>query len=92
MEEEATTAAESALPAIDYTNADQVMLLVQEQGTDIGMKLAASITIFLIGRWLAHMVVNMVRKALSPSFAPPPRSEYDPMEVVGIGASLSVSS
>ena len=65
MEEEATTAAESALPAIDYTNADQVMLLVQEQGTDIGMKLAASITIFLIGRWLAHMVVNMVRKALA---------------------------
>lgn len=65
MEEEATAAAESVLPAIDYTNADQVMVLVQEQGTDIGMKLAASIAIFLIGRWLAHLVIKMVRKALA---------------------------
>jgi small conductance mechanosensitive channel len=65
MEEEATAAVGSALPAIDYTNADQVMVLVQEQGTDIGMKLAASIAIFLIGRWLAHLVIKMVRKALA---------------------------
>jgi small conductance mechanosensitive channel len=65
MEDEATAAVGSALPAIDYTNADQVMVLVQEQGTDIGMKLAASIAIFLIGRWLAHLVIKMVRKALA---------------------------
>jgi small conductance mechanosensitive channel len=65
MEDEATAAVGSALPAIDYTNADQVMALVQEQGTDIGMKLAASIAIFLIGRWLAHLVIKMVRKALA---------------------------
>ena len=65
MEDKATVAAESALPAIDYSNPDQVMVLVQEQGTDIGMKIVAAIAIFIIGRWLAHLAVSMVKKALA---------------------------
>jgi small conductance mechanosensitive channel len=40
-------------------------VLVQEQGTDFGMKVLAAVAIFIIGRWLAHMVVNWVRKALA---------------------------
>ncbi|MDP6674865.1 MAG: mechanosensitive ion channel [Gammaproteobacteria bacterium] len=62
--ETAAEVVEEAAPAIDYTNPDQVMVLVQEQGTDIGMKLVSAILIFLIGRWVAKLVVNAVRKAL----------------------------
>ncbi|MBS93944.1 MAG: mechanosensitive ion channel protein [Chromatiales bacterium] len=40
------------------------MALLQEQGTDIGMKLISAILIFLIGRWVAKLIVNAVRKAL----------------------------
>ena len=65
MEDETMQAAEEAAVAIDYTNPDQVILLVQEQGTDIGMKLVAAVLIFFIGRWLAHFAVKMVRKALA---------------------------
>jgi small conductance mechanosensitive channel len=65
MEDEATDMAAAEVAAIDYTNPDQILVLVQEQGTDIGMKLVAAIAIFLIGRWVAHLVVNMVRKALA---------------------------
>ncbi|TDJ42837.1 MAG: mechanosensitive ion channel [Gammaproteobacteria bacterium] len=59
MEEEAT------VTTIDYTNPDQLLVLVQEQGTDIAMKLFAAVAIFIIGRWIASMAVNMVRKALA---------------------------
>jgi small conductance mechanosensitive channel len=65
MEEEASGAAEQAATAIDYTNPDQLIILVQEQGTDLGMKLLAAVAIFFIGRWLANLAVNMVRKALA---------------------------
>lgn len=64
MEEEVIAATEAAAPAIDYTNPDQLVVLVQEQGTDIGMKLLAAIAIFLIGRWAVRLVVRMVGKAL----------------------------
>jgi small conductance mechanosensitive channel len=66
MEEEATGAIEqAAAPAIDYTNPDQLIILVQQQGTDIGMKLFAAIAIFILGRWAAKIVVSMVRKGLA---------------------------
>jgi small conductance mechanosensitive channel len=66
MEAEATGAAEQATaPAIDYTNPDQLLVIVQEQGTDIGMKLFAAVAIFIVGRWIARIVVNMVRKGLA---------------------------
>ena len=67
MDEEATAVAEqvAAAPAIDYTNPDQILVLVQEQGTDIGMKLFAAIAIFIIGRWVAKIAVNMVSKGLA---------------------------
>jgi small conductance mechanosensitive channel len=65
MEDETIQAATDAAPAIDYSNPDQVILLAQEQGTDIGMMLLTAVLIFFIGRWLAHLVVNMVRKALA---------------------------
>jgi len=62
--EAASTAAQIGLPAIDYTNPDQLLVLVTEQGTDIGMKIIAAVAIFLIGRWVAKLVTNAVRKAL----------------------------
>ncbi|MDP6437392.1 MAG: mechanosensitive ion channel, partial [Gammaproteobacteria bacterium] len=62
--ETAAEVAEEAAPAIDYTNPDQLMVLIQEQGTDIGLKLVSAILIFLIGRWVAKLIVNAVRKAL----------------------------
>ena len=66
MEEEAIGAIEqAAAPAIDYTNPDQLIVLVQQQGTDIGMKLFAAIAIFILGRWAAKLVVSMVRKGLA---------------------------
>jgi small conductance mechanosensitive channel len=65
MAEETTQAAETAAVAIDYTNPDQVLTLIQDQGTEVGMMLLAAALIFLIGRWLAHLVVDMVRKALA---------------------------
>jgi len=66
MADEATAAAETAASApIDYTNPDPLIFLVQEQGTDIGMKIVSAILIFLIGRWLVKTIVNMFRKALA---------------------------
>ncbi len=62
--ETAAQAIEEVAPAVDYTNPDQLMALLQEQGTDIGMKLISAILIFLIGRWVAKLIVNAVRKAL----------------------------
>lgn len=62
----ATTAAElvekTAAKAIDYTNADQLIVLVTEHGTSIGMKAVTAIVIFLVGRWLARVVTNIARK------------------------------
>jgi small conductance mechanosensitive channel len=66
MADEATAAVEQAASApIDFTNADQMIVLVQEQGTDIGMKIVSAVLIFLIGRWLAKIIVNTARKALT---------------------------
>jgi small conductance mechanosensitive channel len=65
MEEEATGATDQASAAIDYTNPEQLVVLVQEQGTDIGMTILAAVLIFFIGRWLAHLVVNIARQALA---------------------------
>ena len=66
MDETTPSAVEQiAAPTIDYTNPEHVMVLLQEQGTDIGMKLVAAILIFLVGRWLAHLATNAVRKALA---------------------------
>ncbi|HJP04687.1 MAG TPA: mechanosensitive ion channel [Gammaproteobacteria bacterium] len=62
--ETAAQAIEEVAPTVDYTNPDQLMALLQEQGTDIGMKLISAILIFLIGRWVAKLIVNAVRKAL----------------------------
>ncbi|WP_313952997.1 mechanosensitive ion channel domain-containing protein [Accumulibacter sp.] len=53
----------TAAQAIDYTNADQLVVLVTEHGTSIGMKVVAAILIFLVGRWLARVVTNVARKA-----------------------------
>ncbi len=64
-EETAAAGTESILPAIDYTNPDQVMTLVVDQGPAIGMQLLGAVLIFLIGRWLAKFITNMVRKALA---------------------------
>lgn len=65
MEEQAAqTTADGVLSNVDLTNPDQMLVLVQEQGTDIGMKLLAAIIIFLVGRWAVHLVVKMVRTAL----------------------------
>jgi small conductance mechanosensitive channel len=65
MEDETIQAAADVAPAIDYSNPDQVITLVQDQGTDIGMMLLGAVLIFFIGRWLAHLVVSMVRKGLA---------------------------
>jgi len=65
MADETTQAAETTAVAIDYTNPDQVITLVQDQGTDIGMMILSAVLIFFIGRWLAHLIVDMVRKALA---------------------------
>ena len=53
MEEEANGAIDVSMPDIDYTNPDQVMSMLQEVGTELGMKVIAAIAIFIIGRWLA---------------------------------------
>jgi small conductance mechanosensitive channel len=65
MEEEVSGAAEAAASALNLPNPDQVMVLVTEQGTTIGMKVVAAILIFLVGRWIAHLVVRAVRTALA---------------------------
>jgi len=66
MEEETSgAAAQAAAPAIDYTNPDQMLVMITEQGSDIGLKLVSAILIFLVGRWIVGMVVKAVRKALA---------------------------
>jgi len=56
---------QSSAPAIDFTNPDQIILLLTEQGTGFAMKLVAAIAIFIIGRWVAQFIVSLVRKALA---------------------------
>lgn len=64
MEKTAAEAVQkTAAQAIDYTNADQLVVLVTEHGTSIGAKLVAAILIFLVGRWLARVITNVARKA-----------------------------
>jgi small conductance mechanosensitive channel len=68
MEETATAAIEQATrKAIDYTNADQLLRIATEQGTDIGLKIIAAAAIFIIGRWIARIITGMVRKGLRRS-------------------------
>lgn len=62
--ETAAAAVEDAAPAVDYTDPNQLMTLVQEQGTEIGMSLLAALAIFIVGRWVAKIIVNAVKKAL----------------------------
>jgi small conductance mechanosensitive channel len=61
MEEE--TAA--AVPAIQDMNPDQIMVFVTEQGPGLAMQLITAILIFVIGRWIAQFITNLVRKALA---------------------------
>lgn len=66
MEEEASGVAEqAAAPALDYTNPDQLIVLITEQGTSIGMKVVSALLIFLVGRWIVGLVVKAVRKSLA---------------------------
>ncbi|WP_374682647.1 mechanosensitive ion channel family protein [Accumulibacter sp.] len=64
MEKNAVAAVEkAAAQVIDYSNVDQLIVLVTEQGTSIGLKVIASILIFIVGRWLAKAVTTFARKA-----------------------------
>lgn len=65
MEETASKAIQAATRnAIDYTNADHLLRVATEQGTDIGLKILAAAAIFIIGRWIARIVTRMVRTGL----------------------------
>lgn len=64
MEDSITGAAgKAAEKLIDYTNADQLIVLVTEHGTSIGAKVIAAIVIYVLGRWLSRIVVKVARKA-----------------------------
>jgi len=65
MEDEVTIDAEQVTPAIDYTDPNQVMAVVQEQGAELAIALLSALAIFIIGRWAAHLVVKMIRRALA---------------------------
>ena len=65
MEEEAIKAAEAVTPAVDYTNPDQVISIIVDQGPGIGMQIVGAVLIFFIGRWVAKLATSMVRKALA---------------------------
>ncbi len=73
MEEEAKAAAEDSaltldVSEIDVTNPDEVVTLVQDNMPlliDFGISLITAVAIFLVGRWLARMITNMVRRALA---------------------------
>jgi len=64
MEDTAPEATEAA-PAIDFTDPEQLIQLVAEHGTNFAVQLVSAILIFVIGRWVAHMVVAGVRKMLA---------------------------
>lgn len=64
MEEEVVEATEVAAP-VDYSNPDQVIALVQEQGVDLAIAVVSALAIFIIGRWIAKAITNMIRKALA---------------------------
>jgi len=76
MEETATDAAAAATESAsaididalaqgDFSGAAEVLQAwVMTTGLDLGKNIVVAIVIFLVGRWLAHMVVNAVRKAL----------------------------
>ncbi|MBE2257243.1 MAG: mechanosensitive ion channel [Rhodobacteraceae bacterium] len=64
MEKTATEAVgKTAAQVVDYTNADQLVVLVTEQGTSIAMKVVAAILIFLVGRWLVRVITGFARTA-----------------------------
>jgi small conductance mechanosensitive channel len=63
--EEAAEAAAVVAPAVDYTNPDQVISIIVDQGPTIGMQVVGAVLIFFIGRWVAKLATNMIRKALA---------------------------
>lgn len=65
MENDAPEAAENAVQPADFTNPDQVMDLIANQGVDIAIQVALALVIFVVGRWVAQWVTNMIRKALA---------------------------
>jgi small conductance mechanosensitive channel len=65
MAEDATAVIEQAAPAVDYTNPDQIIAIMVDQGPTIGMNVLGALLIFFIGRWIAGIVTKMIRKALS---------------------------
>lgn len=65
MEEGSAAPATPAAPAIDYTNPEQIIELVVQQGPEIGMKIVTAILVFVIGRWLAQFATSLLRKALA---------------------------
>ena len=63
--EEVAEATEVIAPAVDYTNPDQVISIIVDQGPSIGMQIVGAVLIFFIGRWVAKLATNMIRKALA---------------------------
>ncbi len=64
MEEEVVESSQALTP-VDYTNPDQVMALVQDQGVDLAIAVVSALAIFIIGRWVAKAITSMIRKALA---------------------------
>jgi small conductance mechanosensitive channel len=68
MDETASVAIEEVTrKAIEYTNADRLLQVATEHGTDIGLKIIAAAAIFIIGRWFARIVTRLVRTGLRRS-------------------------
>jgi len=70
--DESTEIESAAEGGLDIANLDpsaidvnELMDTAQTVGTDMGLKLLTAVVIFLVGRWLAHAVVNGVRNALA---------------------------
>lgn len=68
MEDEAQNAAESAAPAIDVTDPQAVVGLLQDNLPllqEWGLNLLVAVVIFVVGRWIAQWITSMVRRALA---------------------------
>ena len=42
----------------------QLIVKAYELGTDFGVKILAALAVFIIGRWVTKVIVNLIRKLM----------------------------
>jgi small conductance mechanosensitive channel len=65
MGEDIAAAAPDTAATIDYFDTEQVVAIVLERGPDLALQLLSAVLIFVVGRWIAKVIIGAARKAFA---------------------------